>query len=418
MPPRRLTSDHYIPLRPADLIRKLADEPAVTIFERELFLKLCELAQAAVHHEYHDKLTALKASYAPFDPDSEALPQFRPADDALGSAADRLFSQFDELLARANYQKLPADQILDALQSPSRTGLRLHLDLDLFERLEVYVRGQCEWKENRRQWTRTKDGDWKVLAYRRLAIMFRMKSDSSLAAPLDQRAIVLKLFKDIPRDDVETLLPGAQVRIGLIEQAKIVIPTASGLALTLFKLIKGIATFAAAEIYSLLALLGLVGGAIGYGFKSFHGYLRTRDKHQLSLTRQLYFQNLDNNSGVIYHLLAEAEEQEFREVILAWWLLWRGGQAAVTAEQLDAAAERWLRESCGVHADFEVADALAKLERLGLAFVSPAGRWRAVTIEQALETMDRAWDSAFSFRFAPPSPEQASPPPRLYRRAA
>ena len=51
--------------------------------------------------------------------------------------------------------------------------------------------------------------------------------------------------------------------------------------------------------------------------RSFHGYLRTREKHQLSLTRHLYFQNLDNNAGVIYHLLAEAEEQEFREIVLA-----------------------------------------------------------------------------------------------------
>src|SRR6185295_18980645 len=112
---------------------------------------------------------------------------------------------------------------------------------------------------------------------------------------------------------------------------------------------------------------------------------RTREKHQLSLTRHLYFQNLDNNSGVIYHLLAEAEEQEFREIVLAWWLVWRGGQAGATAEQIDAAAATWLRERCGIEADFEIGDALAKLARLGLAESSqqPAGRrrWRAVPIE-------------------------------------
>ena len=162
-------------------------------------------------------------------------------------------------------------------------------------------------------------------AYRRLAIIFRLRQRSPLTDPLDTRAVVLKLFKDIPQEDIETLLPGASVRIGLLEQAQIVVPTLSGIGLTLFKLLKGAAAVAFAGIYGLIAFLGLISGAIGYGVKSFYSYLRTREKHQLCLTRHLYFQNLDNNAGVIYHLLAEAEEQEFREIVLAWWLLWRGG---------------------------------------------------------------------------------------------
>src|SRR5262249_56133848 len=102
---------------------------------------------------------------------------------------------------------------------------------------------------------------------------------------------------------------------------------------------------------------------------------------QLCLTRHLYFQNLDNNAGVIYHLLAEAEEQEFREMILAWWLLWRGGLAGATAQQLDAAAENWLRKRCSLVVDFEISDALAKLYRHGLAPPSLTGPSPALTIQ-------------------------------------
>jgi hypothetical protein len=97
--------------------------------------------------------------------------------------------------------------------------------------------------------------------------------------------------------------------------------------------------------------------------------------------------------------------------------LWRGGQAGGRAQQIDAAAERWLSERCGLDVDFEIGDALAKLRRLGLASKSPAGRWHAVGIEQALATLDRAWDEQFEYhRPAVPAPAPAAP--RIWRKAA
>jgi len=252
-----------------------------------------------------------------------------------------------------------------------------------------------------------------IPGYRRMALIFRLRERSVLTDPLDTRAIVLKLFKDIPQEDIETLLPGANVRMGLFEQAKIVLPTVSGVGLTVLKLLKGAAVVAFASLYGLVAFLGLVSGAIGYAMRSFYSYLRTREKHQLCLTRNLYYQNLDNNAGVIYHLLAEAEEQEFREIVLAWWLLWRGGSSGATAEQIDAAAEEWLKRRCGIEADFEIGDALEKLERLNLASQN-SGRWRAVSIEDALRTLDRAWDEQFAYHSA----SNSSIRPRIWQPAA
>ena len=413
-PPR----EHYIPLRPADLIQKLADEPAVTIFEREQFRELCRLIEATLHHEFRSRLEELKTAYAPFDPDSDAakLPVLR--DDDRTARCRRLFDRFDTLLTRANYRRLTREELEAAVKSPHHSGLKLHLDLSVFERLEVYVRGGCELPFRQRSWQNAWREEIRLIpAYRRLAVIFRLRETSPLTDPIDTRAVVLKLFKDIPEQDIETLLPGTNIHIGLFEQAKIFVPTLSGIGLTLFKLLKGAAVVAFAGLYGLVAFLGLISGAIGYGVRSFYSYLRTREKHQLCLTRHLYFQNLDNNAGVIYHLLAEAEEQEFREIVLAWWLLWRGDQAGATARQLDAAGETWLRERCGIEVDFEISDALAKLRRLGLANSSATGRWRAVTIETALETLDRAWDEQFDYR-RPIASSEAASRPRIWRKAA
>jgi hypothetical protein len=417
--------DHYIPLRPADLVRLLGDEPSVTIFEREQFQQLCQLVGASIHHEYHGRLEELKAAYGPFDPDDDAARLAAINEDDEQACSNRLFGAFDEILSRANYRRLARDEIERAIHTPTHAGLRLHIDLNLFERLEVYVRGRCELPASERRWQKAVgwlgrvfgDGSAKtaatISAYRRLAIIFRWRKGSSLTEPLDARAVVLKLFKDIPQDDIEKLLPGASVRMGLFEQAQIVVPTLSGIGLTLFKLLKGAAAVAFAGLYGLIAFLGLISGAIGYGVKSFFSYLRTREKHQLCLTRHLYYQNLDNNAGVIYHLLNEAEEQEFREIILAWWLVWRGGMSAATAEQIDRAAEAWLSNRCGIEADFEVSDALAKLCRLQMARQS-TGHWRAVTIEEALKSLDDAWDRQFDFR----RPEQSAGQLQIWRRAA
>ena len=54
-------------------------------------------------------------------------------------------------------------------------------------------------------------------------------------------------------------------------------------------------------------------------------YQSTRQAYHLMLTQSLYYQNLDNNAGVLTRLLDEAEEQECREVLLGYYCLWKYG---------------------------------------------------------------------------------------------
>jgi hypothetical protein len=193
------------------------------------------------------------------------------------------------------------------------------------------------------------------------------------------------------------LLPGTSVRMTLIDRGKIIIPTLSGVVITIMKVLQGAVALAFASFNGALAFLALLCGVFGYGLRSFYGYLNTRDRYHLNLTRSLYFQNLDSNAGVIHRLLDEAEEQEFREVVLAWWLLRQSGFAAITSEQLDRACEAWLQAKLGLKVDFEVSDALGKLLRMGLCRELPGGKFRAVDLEAALVALDRAWDAQFEF---------------------
>jgi hypothetical protein len=148
---------------------------------------------------------------------------------------------------------------------------------------------------------------------------------------------------------------------------------------------------------SLGVLLAPITALLGYGYKQYHGYATTFQAYSLQLTRSLYYHNLDNNQGVLFHLLNEAEEQEFREAILAYYYLWRqAGEHGWTSEELDDHVEQELERLVGLQVDFEIGDALDKLVRLKVAREED-GRFFVLPLDQALETLDHAWDNYFQY---------------------
>src|SRR4051794_7317451 len=100
--PDKPTREQYIPLRPDELIDKLANDPAVTIFEREQFFELCQLVEALLHEEARRRLKQLKTAYAPFDPDDDAATRCPLSETERADHCQRLFDDFDALLERAN----------------------------------------------------------------------------------------------------------------------------------------------------------------------------------------------------------------------------------------------------------------------------------------------------------------------------
>lgn len=408
---RRAPREHFIPIRKADLVQLLLADPSLELHRRDLFAQFCRLLEATIHHQYHARLEALKNLYAPFDPDADPKPRGELTLDQRETQCTQLFDGVGELLAKANFRRLSAEELERALHSENEWGVEVQADLALFDRLEIYVRGDVVGSRHKRDWRRLGAvQEIPVPTFQRLALVFRLKKDAGLHTGYSPSSVVLKLFKNIPKSDVEMLLPGATVQMTMLDQGKIWLPTVSGLGLTVYKLMQGAAVAAFASLASSLAFLSLVGGAIGYGVKSFYNYLNTRDQYHLSLTRSLYFQNLDGNAGVLHRILDEAEEQEFREALLAWRLLSERGLLAATPRQLDEAVEQWLAARLGVQVDFEIEDALHKLEQWGLCRLLPGGRYHAVSLETALENLNRQWDDSFS----PPS---QTPPLRLYRAA-
>ncbi len=379
----RTCREPFIPLQKADLVRHLSSDPELPASERQHFVRLTQRLETSLHHEFRQKREELKQLYSVFDPDSDTKLLTPPNAAERNALVPEVFEKVTRILEQANFCKLSPDAIEDAIETASHWGLKLNVDFDAFEHLLVFVRGDIMGRRTCRRWGNLyRPEEIDVSIYQRLVIVFRLrKADSDAYA--DTSKIYLKLFKNIPKIDIDMLLPGTRVRMTWLDRGQILLPTVTGFGIAMVKVFQGAFTLAVAGLYGFLALLGLVGGTIGYAIRSFMGYMRTKDRYQLNLTRSLYFQNLATNAGVLFRLLDEAEEQEFREAILAYYLLWRRAPAqGWSRQEIDREAEVYLKQITGVDVDFEVADALRKLMRLGLIVSTNDGRWQAVAPQQ------------------------------------
>ena len=415
----------FIPLRHADLKSALVDSLSLQGTDLKSFEKLCSRITAVFHVEHQATLLRLEEIYELLDPDSQLVALESLGLIERGDVGDQLIDQVSGLLFSAHYKRLTRKEIQRAIDVGWQWGVKLDVNFEMFDRLEIFARGYRKVDVHRRRWQR---GFFKetieLPEFSRLIMVFRVKenSDKKARIKLDSRFVYLKTFKDIPESDVEILLPGSRIRLTKMDRAKILFPTLSGMAITFWKISRSALLLTLAFSWSMVfGWIVLVGGSIGYFVKSVMSYFRTKNDYQSGLTKNLYLKNLDNNLGVLYRILNEAEEQEVSETILAYAVLWRHPDfqsSGARFRQLDEAVEAFIKSSiCGATSagsatedascksngcdqthlaadvDFEVHDALGKLARLGLATVDSGGHWRAVPIQQAIETIARRWES-------------------------
>ena len=409
--------EHFIPIRRGELIDLLCGDKDLKPQERDLFRQFCRLVTATLHFEYDQRLEELKDAYAPFDPDHDTRNCLKVSADDRRRCLNDLFCDFGWLLERAQFKHLSREELEPALQSASDWGINMDVDFGAFERIAIFARGDSQVKRTRRRlrnFFRLEEA--MVPVYKRLVIILKMRKHKRLPKEVDTESVYLKVFKDIPKLDVKMLLPGARVCLSKFDRGRITVPLLTGTFMVAWRLVGSVWRAILNWGDDVLALvLGTAGGnpwllwivatgALGYGYQSYYSYQQLKQSYHLTLTESLYYQNLDSNAGVLTRLLDEAEEQEAREAILAYYFLWRyAGEEGWTGASLDDHVEAYVEETTGQKVDFEIGDALGKLERMHV--VRKAGdRYRAVPIEQALEMLDWTWDNYFKYNN--PAPEK------------
>ena len=408
--PERAT---FIPLRQKDLQSVLIQKFQIADGELDEYKKLCSRLQAIFHVEHLSSLLYLEEIYDTLDPDSNIVDLETVSVEEREALTDALLDKLKKLLLSAHYKRLSQEELERAVEVGGQWGVQLEVKFEIYERLEIFARGYRTVKLTRRRWQNLfRQESIELPEFQRLVMAFRMspafnagKKDNGKKnqKSLDDKFVYLKAFKNIPENDLEILLPGSKVRLTKLDRAKILLPTLSGMAFTIWKVARGVLVLSLAIRFANILVWAILIGAIGgYIFKSVLSYLNTKNKYQFGLTESLYIKNLDNNSGVIYRILNEAEEQELCEAVLAYTFLWKHverGQG-LSENELDRLVEEFLEKTTGIDVDFEVHDGLGKLERLGLAVKNDQHLWFASPIESATELLNKNWNELFESRAA------------------
>src|SRR5262249_33714486 len=196
--------EHYIPLRKSDLIDLLCNDKGLSPQQRSQLRQFCTLVVATYHFEYLKLLDDLKNEYAPFDPDSVTVTIKRLGTEERAAQLDELFGRFGWLMERANFAHLGKDAIEKAMQEVSDWGLNMEVNFDVFERLDIYVRGDGMGTRYRRRWRNfLRREAVRVPTYQRLVLIMNLRPHKQLPPDIDTRHVFLKIFKDIPKADLE-----------------------------------------------------------------------------------------------------------------------------------------------------------------------------------------------------------------------
>ncbi len=411
--------EHFIPIRSRELVDLLCADKDLKPQDSDLFRQFCRLLMATLHFEYNERLDELKDEYAPFDPDRDTRVLAKLSADERQRRLNDLFCDFGWLLERANFKHLSREELEPALHGASDWGINMDVDFGAFERIAIFARGDAKEKRTRRRlgnWYRVEEA--MVPVYKRLVVILKMRKHKRLPKEVDTQSVYLKVFKDIPKLDVKMLLPGARVCLSRVDRGRIGVPLLTGAAMIAYRVVGSawrvvlnwgddvLGAVMGAASGNPWVMWIVASGALGYGYQSYYGYQQLKQQYHLTLTESLYYQNLDSNAGVLTRLLDEAEEQEAREAMLAYFFLWRhAAEHGWTSASLDDYVELYLEGTTGLKVDFEIDDALAKLERMHVVH-KVGDRYCAVPIEKALEMLDWTWDNYFKYN----NPEPETPP--------
>lgn len=103
--------------------------------------------------------------------------------------------------------------------------------------------------------------------------------------------------------------------------------------------------------------------------------------YQSLITSCVYDKQLDSGRGTLLHLCDEVIQQEVKEVIISFYILMKQGRA--TKQELDMRCEELIQVQFDQSCNFEVDDAVHKLEKLGILIRDADGAYSCVDLRSA-----------------------------------
>ncbi len=408
--------NRFIPFRKTDIVTMCIEDSNWSSGQSEQFREFYRILKALFHFEYHRKLETLKNCHAPFNPDADTrlLTPYTPEEKR--KLQKELVTELADVLNAANFEKVTAQDLEQALAEESLFKIRLEVDFNDFDDVIFFRRGESVKQETLVTLFGLRKKRFTFTNYDRVAVYIKFKEQQYFDAH-DRRNLnflpgstIIKLFQNVPKADLEMLFPNSKVRMKTIDKLIIGVPAAaSGIVVVVTKLGATLILLASVVAFwlglskeeaqlnqkHLIALGAGLATLGGFLFRQINKFKNRKIKFMKALSESLYFKNLDNNAGVFHHLIDAAEEEEVKEAILAYFFLLKAIRP-IEKDALDAMIEKWFEARWNCRIDFEIDDALKKLERLGLISYDGTG-WQCLPLAEARQQLDHIWDNYFTF---------------------
>jgi hypothetical protein len=411
----RQQRDRVIPLRKSDIIDGLVAEGRLDEADQEKFTQLARMLGAILHYEYSAELDQLRETYFYFDPEVDPR-EFGFAKD-LSEPYRQLSEEFIRILTDANFVEVSHEDITKAFAERARVRVKIKAPIEDYRDVRMFRRGSHMETIEIPAWFGLRKRPLEVKVYDDVVLMVAtkpddMSSDETRRALSSARrggqkvrsgAVLFKYFRHIARADLKALFPNVRVVRSLLDHLMLGVPAILGGVPILIKLASTLTVlFLVGGFYlglsgtmqdrdmeqALAALSGIL--ALGaFLLRQWGNFHRQSLIHQKQVTDNVYYRNVNNNAGIFTYLIGEAEDQDWKEVLLAYYgLLIEAGP--VTRDVLDVRIEELLARVIGVSADFDVDHALSRLRQFDLVIETDGGL-TAVPLVDALRRLDREW---------------------------
>jgi hypothetical protein len=415
--------DRVIPLRKSDVIGGLVAEGHFDQAGQAGFSQLARRLGAVFHYQYFEELDRLREAYFHFDPeiDPQACGPARDLEAAYRSLSD----EFVRVVTEANFIEIAHDEIMRAFAERARVRVKIKAPVEDYRCVRMFRRGHHTETIDVPVWFGLRRQKLDLMVYDDVVLMVATRPGG--VTPADARklarlkgggqkirsgAVLFKYFRHIARGDLKALFPNARVVMSLSDHLTLGLPAIAGGIPILIKLASTVTVlFLVAGFYlglsgtirdndterALAALSGLF--ALGaFLLRQWGNFHRQSLIHQKHLTDNIYYRNVNNNSGIFTYLIGEAEDQDWKEALLAYYCLLTAAEP-LTRGALDAQVEALLARLFGVSTDFEIDAALSRLK--GLDLLSEAqGLLSVLPLPEALARLDKEWQGFFATRGA------------------
>ena len=369
--------DRFVPLRACDLIDALAGDSVRFGADADRLREVAGAIADIIDQEADEFERDLLDRYAAFNPDRDTIVADARRDDRSRTHLRQLLARFDYLMEKANFERMSDVQIEAAVRTANSHGMRIRLNPDRIAELRIWVRGRGRIERCKKNWRHPLKGVPRdVEVFRRMVVLARLR---------DAPHVSIKIFKDIPEEDVEALLPHAEVAMGWFDRVMMLGGSAGAAGSTGMKVFGMLAKVAALGQLLWVVLIGAVTIAV----RTFMGYRRARSNRDWQRTRHLYFQNLSNNEAAVHRLIAMIAGEETKEAVLAYAFCRNSVEPIGSELELRTRVESYLRSQFAVKVDFDAPDAIETLTRLKLW--SDPRAFSVVNIDSALGQLRSHW---------------------------